>query len=187
MDFDKVYKHYDNFMKLFRLYKVEQMEEVLNLQGNEIVLDIGGGTGYLASHISKKCKKVYVLDESEKMLSRIKVSDNVIPIVGDALDLNTSIEDIDLVIMSDVFHHIKEQEKLIQGIYKKLNKNGKILILEFNKEHYKTKILRIFEYLLFGKLYFRSRKEVTKIIQRKFNIKKFVDYKYYFIILGERK
>lgn len=187
MDFDKVYKHYDNFMKLFKLYKVEQIENVLNVQGDEIVLDIGGGTGYLAAHISKKCKKVYVLDESEKMLSRIQAGDNVIPIVGDALDLSIDSENIDIVILSDVFHHVKKQEKLIEEIYKKLDKNGKILILEFNKEHYKTKILRIFEYILFGKLYFRSSKEVSKIIQSKFNIKKFVDYKYYFIILGEKK
>ena len=186
MVFDRVYNHYDKFMKLFGLYKIEQIEEVLELQGNEIILDIGGGTGYLANHLSESCRKIYVLDESARMLSKLRTSDKVIPIVGDALNLTVIKDNIDIIILSDVFHHIKEQEELLTEIKKKLSINGKLLILEFNKEHHKVKILRFFEHILFGKLYFLSTDDVKEVVLNKFSIKKFVDYKYYFIILGEQ-
>lgn len=186
LDFDKIYKHYDTFMKFTGAYKIEQIENILELQGNEILLDIGGGTGYVATQLSKHCKKIYVLDESQKMLSMMKPSDNVIPVIGDALDLSVIDDNIDIVILTDVLHHIKEQEKLIAEIHRKLNKKGKLLILEFNKNHYKTKVLRLFECLLFRKLYFLSTDQVKALIQNEFCVTRFTDYKYYFIILGEK-
>lgn len=186
MDFDKVYKNYDKFMKRFGFYKVEEIDKVLDLQGEEVIVDIGGGTGHIATHLSKKCKRIYVLDESEKMLSKVKVTDKVIPVVGDAFKIEID-EKIDVVLLTDVLHHIKEQEKLIDAIYDKLDENGKLLILDFNKAHYKAKIFSFLEQLLFGAVYYKSSGKVLKNFERKFSVTKFIDFKYYFILLGEKK
>ena len=184
--FDKVFKYYDKFIELFNLNKMDEIKDVLELQGDDLVLDIGGGTGRLADHLSKDCKIVYVLDESKGMLSKIKANKKVLPILGDALDTTFDSNSIDIVIMSDVLHHIKNQKKLIEEIYRILKKDGKLVILDFEKKHIKIKILRVFEYTLFGKLYFRTSKEVINLIGDKFTITKFIDKRYYFIIRGEK-
>ncbi len=184
--FDRVFKHYDKFIELFNLNKMDEIKDVLELQGDEVVLDIGGGTGRLADYLSKNCQIVYVLDESKGMLSKVKANTKVLPILGEALDTNFDSNSVDVVIMSDVLHHIKDQKKLIEEIYRILKKDGKLVILDFEKKHIKIRILRVFEYILFGKLYFRTSKEVINLIKNKFTIAKFIDKKYYFIIRGEK-
>lgn len=184
--FDKVYKHYNKFIDLFNLNKMGEIKDVLKLQGDETVLDIGGGTGRLADYISEDCRLVYVLDESEGMLSEVETNAKVVTVLGNALDTNFDNNSIDIVILSDVLHHIKEQVLLIDEIYRILGNNGKLVILDFEKSHMKIMILRIFEYILFGKLYFRTSKEVNDLIKDKFIITKSIHKGYYFIIKGEK-
>lgn len=184
--FDRVYKHYDKFIDLLNLNKMDEIKDILELQGDEVVLDIGGGTGRLADYLSKECKIIYVLDESKGMLSNIKANEKVLPIQGNALETGFDTDSIDVVIISDVLHHIKDQKDLIDEIFRILKRNGRLAILDFEKKHAKTKILRAFEYILFGKLYFRTSKEVSDLIKDKFKITRFIDKKYYFIIKGEK-
>lgn len=184
--FDRVFKHYDNFIKLFNLNKIKEIKEALELRGDEVVIDIGGGTGKLAEYISDCCQIVYVLDESKGMLSKVKANEKVVTVLGDALYTIFDSSSIDVVIMSDMLHHIENQSELIKEIYRVLKEDGKLLILDFEKKHIKTKVLRVFEYILFGKLYFRTSKEVINLIKDKFIITKFTDNKYYFIIRGEK-
>ena len=82
--------------------------------------------------------------------------------------------------------HIKNQKKLIEETYRVLKNDGKLVILDFEKNNIKIKILRAFEYILFGKLYFRTSEEVINLIKDKFTITKFIHKKYYFIIKGEK-
>lgn len=185
--FDKVFNHYDNFIKLFNLNKMDEIKAVLDLDGNETIVDIGGGTGKLGNHLSEDCHTIYILDESEKMLSKVMEKEKIVTVVGDALDTPFHSNSIDIVIVSDMLHHVKKQQKLIEEIYRILKKDGKILIMEFEKNHIKTRLLRIFEGILFGKLYFLSSKEVVDLIDDKFSISKFIHQKYYFLIKGEKQ
>lgn len=184
--FDKVFKHYDHFINLFNLNQEKEIKDVLQLKGNEIILDIGGGTGRLAEYLSKSCQKIYVLDESKGMLSKVKENQKVVPVLGNALDSKFESKSIDIVVLCDVLHHIKNQTRLIKEISRVLKMNGKLLILDFEKNHIRIKLLRAFEYLLFGKLYFKTSQEVKDIIQEEFTITQFVSKKYYFLIKGEK-
>jgi len=185
-DFDKVYKYYDKFMAIFKLYKLEEIKVAANLRVDEIVVDVGGGTGRLAQYISNSCKTVYVLDESDKMFLKVKHSQNLISIKGNALNAPFEDKSIDTVIMSDVFHHIKEQEELIVEINRILKDDGKIVILDFNKKHIKTRLLIAFEFILFGKLYFRTNDEIQGLLKKYFNISKVYEKGYYFIVVGDK-
>lgn len=184
--FDKVFKHYDHFINLFNLNQEKEIKDVLELRGNEIILDIGGGTGRLAEYLSKSCQKVYVLDESKGMLSKIKENKKVVPVLGNALETKFKNSSIDIVILSDVLHHIKNQTKLMKEISRVLKKNGKLVILDFEKNHIGIKLLRAFEHLLFGKLYFKTSQQVKEIVQQRFTITQFIHKQYYFIIKGEK-
>lgn len=39
-DFDKVYRYYDKFMSIFKLYKFQELKAFANLKGNEVVVDM---------------------------------------------------------------------------------------------------------------------------------------------------
>jgi len=185
-DFDKVYKYYDKFMAIFNLYKLKDIEDAAGIDEDELVVDIGGGTGFLANHICNSCNTVYVLDESEKMLSRVEERGNVKVIKGNALSTPFDSGSIDTVIMSDVFHHIKEQEELIAEISRILKDSGKIVIMDFHKNHIRTRLLRLFEFILFGRLFFRTKDEIKVLLEEHFHISKVYDKGYYFIFVGEK-
>jgi len=182
--FDKVHKHYDSFMKRFNLYKTEEVIQMLDLTGEEVILDIGGGTGHLARSLEPHCKRIYVIDESKKMLSKIKPFNSIIPILGDVFDLSVIDEALDVVIMTDVFHHIEGQEKLLEIISNKLKKGGKFIMMDFDKNHLKVKLLMLFERILFGKLYFKTVDELKDMVSHNFKLIDCMDNKYYIIILG---
>ncbi|SKC47556.1 class I SAM-dependent methyltransferase [Maledivibacter halophilus] len=185
--FDKVHMHYDNFMKIFNLYRGKEISDILNLKGDEKILDIGGGTGYLAKYLNTKCKEIYVLDESEDMLSHVKEKENIHKVVCDALDLKINDESMDIVILSDVFHHIKDQNKLMDESFRVLKYGGRVLIHDFDISHKRTKILRCFERVLFGKLYFKTIDEVINILESRFYLTTKKERGYYFILVGEKK
>jgi demethylmenaquinone methyltransferase/2-methoxy-6-polyprenyl-1,4-benzoquinol methylase len=157
---------------------MNEIKDALELKGDEIVIDIGGGTGRLAEYLSHSCSTVYILDESEGMLSMVKANPKVIAALGDALNTPFESSSFDVVIMSDVLHHIEKQPSLIREISRILKKNGKFLIMDFEKKHIKVKLLKAFEYTLFGRLYFRTGSEVIDLLSDEFKITKFIDNKY---------
>lgn len=186
-DFDKVYKYYDRFMNMFKLFKLDEVKAAADLNKNDVVVDIGGGTGRLAEYICNCCNAVYILDESEKMLSKAGNIENVIKVKGNALAAPFENDSIDTVILCDVFHHIKEQRLLLIEISRILKKGGKIVLLDFHKKHIKTRLLIGFEFILFQKLFFRTKDEIKLLLGECFNIRKFYDKHYYCIFVGEKK
>lgn len=186
-DFDKVYKDYDKFMSMFNLYKLEEIKVAADINKDEVIVDIGGGTGKLAHYISSSCKTVYILDESEKMLSKVKQGKNLITIKGNALKTPFENNSIDTVILSDVFHHIKEQEELIIEVKRILKNGGKLVMMDFHRKHIKTRVLRAFEFILFGRLFFKTKDEVKALLEKYFYISKIYNKGYYFIVVGEKR
>lgn len=182
--FDQVAEHYDRFMHIFHLYKVKEIESCLGLKGDEVILDIGGGTGYLATRLASHCKKVYILDESKAMLERVPPHRNVITICGSALKAKDLGIKADVVILSDVFHHIKEQDVLLKNINVTLNKKGRLLLMDFHKKAWRVRLLRLFERVLFGKLYFNTLGETQVLVENNMPLVKTHNFGYYFILEG---
>lgn len=184
--FDRVFKQYDHFINLFNLNQEKEIKDLLQLKGHEIVLDIGGGTGRLAASLSKDCQKIYVLDESKGMLSKVPPKDNLVPILGNALAMEFQDKTMDIVVLCDVLHHVKEQAKLMEEINRVLKKDGKLVLLDFEKTNIRIRLLSAFEHILFGKLYFKTSQEVKDLIEKQFTIREFIDKEYYFVIKGEK-
>lgn len=181
--FDRVHFAYNAFMNRLNLYHPDEIMKLLKLNKNEIVIDFGGGTGYLATKYSEKAKTVYVVDESSKMLSHIPEKENIIPVHKNILDSGFPDQFADTAVLTDVFHHIKDQNRLVSEIKRILKPGGRILIMDFDASHPKTKLLMIFEFILFGFLHFRSFQWYLNYFPNYFCIQKINNHGFYFFIL----
>jgi len=155
---------YDWFMKFWRLYKPEAIIRALEPKKKEIILDIGGGTGYIANQISKKCKKVIVLDSSAKMLRQAKKYKNPKLILCNASALSVPYKKgyFDAVVFTGALHHINNSDLSLKEAYRVLKKNGKIVILEFSKKSFIGKILYLFEIIYVEAIKFFRPEELRK-------------------------
>lgn len=63
-------QRYDDMHQRFRDYEKnsEAIINLLKLDVNSTVIDMGAGTGAFALHAAKHCRKVYAVDVSEDML-----------------------------------------------------------------------------------------------------------------------
>jgi ubiquinone/menaquinone biosynthesis C-methylase UbiE len=114
----------------------------LNLHGQEIVLDMGCGTGRLALEIANKCKKVYAVDFSPKSIRELnkKISKgnikNIEAFVWDIAKPLQIPEKVDRALSIQVIQHIhgySQRQKAVKNIYDQLKSNGICLVSVYNQ------------------------------------------------------
>lgn len=182
-------KQYDRFMRIFKLdnndYIIKSLGDISGLN----ILDIGGGTGRLASIMTDLGANVTILDPEVKMTEIAKRRNANINIIN-GYSNNTTLEDnsIDLIIMRDTFHHIINQEETLRGCKRVLKLNGRIAIHEFDRKHIIPRLIAIFEICCFEKIKMLSADEMMNITKKYFNtynISKVSSYEYLYI--GEKE
>ena len=107
-----------------------KLVDVLKEQRSERVLDLGCGTGVLTSDISGFAREVIGIDSSPAMIAYAKAAYPDLSFhVMDACSLMWT-DYFHAVFSNAVFHFIKEQDALLDSIYRALRKNG-CLVCEF--------------------------------------------------------
>jgi len=110
------------------------------LSETNIVADIGCGSGRWAKLIAPKVKTLYLIDASNKAISVAKKNlcnfGNVKYFNVDAINLPFENFSFDFIYSLGVLHHINETQEAIDLIFKKLKKDGAILLyLYYNFEN----------------------------------------------------
>lgn len=103
-----------------------------NVSNQDIVVDIGCGTGGLTIEFAKRAKYVYAIDINHKAIEitrqNIKkhcVNENIKVLEGNGLDILDKLTNIDLLIIGGSSGKLP---LLIKKGYNKLNNNGRIII-----------------------------------------------------------
>ena len=113
--------------------------DLLALNKNDKVLELGCGTGRLSLNVAPKVKSFTGIDISEKTIEKAKEHlhfDNIKLLCADFLEYTFN-EKFDLVFSSLTFMHIKEKLEAIAKISSLLNPNGRVVIsLDKNRETY---------------------------------------------------
>ena len=113
-----------------RLY-LDTFIEGGNFKKNEIVLDVGTGTGIVAHAVSPFVKQVVGLDKSQDMLEHSNWCGNMYFIKRDILNPIFADEVFDKVTCRQVFHHIlRDRQKAMDICYKLLKKGGLMILSE---------------------------------------------------------
>lgn len=126
------FNHFSNFGEVIR--------EIVPLG---TILDLGCGSGELLKNIKYYNKTNYSLiglDVNKEVLSKVN-DDDIRLINADATLIPLENKEVDLVIVSNLFHLINDQEKLIAEIKRILSDKGKFIYLSNSLDN---------EYLEFG-------------------------------------
>ena len=114
--------------------------DLLDLKKDMIVADFGAGTGYFTSKLAGKCSIVYAVDIQQEMLDlnakqmRNKNINNVKFILGFTDRTGLPKNNLDLVILVDVYHELENPLEIMNDIKSSLNQTGKVALIEYRKE-----------------------------------------------------
>ena len=114
----------------------------LGLEPDNVVADVGAGTGYFALRIAPLVPqgKVLAVDVQPEMLQILEHKRrearlrNVQPMLGKPDDPRLPPGSVDLVLMVDVYHEFAYPREMMQAIVRALKPGGRVALVEYREE-----------------------------------------------------
>ncbi len=115
----------------------------LKLAPGMAVCDLGCGNGYWTLPMARDVGeggKVYAVDIQREMLQKLRQRsskyklNNIEPVLGKVDDPNLPANQMDLVLMVDVYHEFSHPESMLWGIRRSLKPKGVVALLEYREE-----------------------------------------------------
>lgn len=154
----------------------EQLIGILNPKPNELILDLGCGSGQLSSKMAESGAKVIGLDSAEEM---IKSAKQLYPEIEfhqmDAADFHFQ-KPFDAVFSNAALHWVQNQETATSSIFKSLKTKGRLVVEFGGKGNVETIISSLRKALIshgfsenskLKRWYFPSISEYTKLLESK--------------------
>jgi len=121
---------------------VSKLIKNMRIKPNDIVADIGAGSGYHTFKIAALTKNgfVYAVDIQPEMLMVIeetKETDkikNIETILGTEKSIQLPSNSVDKILMVDVYHEFNFPAEIIVSIKKALKPNGELFLIEYRSE-----------------------------------------------------
>lgn len=139
------------------------------------IFDLGCGEGVISEYLAKNKKRIVIgVDSDGKRLPK-STQKNLTFKIGDIRKYN--VKDADVVIISDVLHHIsfKEQENVLRNVTRGLRKRGLLLIKEIDTQEFlRSAMSRFWDFIFYPKekIYFSNAEELEKkLTSLGFNVK----------------
>lgn len=124
----------------------DRREEIVALSGvtqGMTVADLGAGTGLFTLLLAEKVGpegRVYAVDVSEEFVTHViaRARRQGLEQVRGIVNSQTSTElpdtSVDLVFMSDTYHHFEHPEAMLASIQKALRPGGTLVVIDFRRE-----------------------------------------------------
>ncbi len=130
----------------------QQLVDALDLQSNDVVAEIGAGTGYISRLLAEKVPQGQVLavDIQPEMIvllnKRFSNTANIKAVLGQEKASGLTANSINLAVMIDAYHEFNYPREMIESLIVALKQNGRIVLAEYRgedplvfiKPHHKT-------------------------------------------------
>ncbi|MGA9399016.1 MAG: class I SAM-dependent methyltransferase [Anaerolineaceae bacterium] len=141
--------------------------EMLDLPEHGIILDIGGGTGRVASALTGVDRRVVVIDISAGMLLKVRGKTGIVPLMSDSAALPLPAGRIDRVIVVDALHHIQRQKETIDEIHRLLKPGGVAVVIEPDLNALFVKLIVVLEFVLLMGSHFLNERDLLDLYKGK--------------------
>jgi len=155
------------YNKLARFKPSSRLLNLLSLSPDYLLLDAGGGTGNFANAIRGMVKGVIVADSAHAML-RHATSKGLDAVCTPVEDLPFSSNSFNRIIMMDTLHHVLDQQKTINELWRVLTPGGHLVIVEPDIHKFPVKIIAIMEKILLMRSHFINGRKITLILSNLF-------------------
>lgn len=151
---------YENFIKAD---PPDSLIKLADLPIKGALLDAGGGTGRVSQFLTDLAPKVIVADLSLKMLVESQLKDKLLATASHTEKLPFPDQTFERVIMIDALHHVCDQQKTADELWRVLKPGGKIIIEEPNFNLWFIKVLALAEKIALMRSHFLSPEEITAL------------------------
>ena len=143
--YESVSKDWDEIRNnFFNVKDLKGIFERVDFNYDEVLLDLGTGTGFIALHFAPYVKEVIGLDINEEMLiSALKKREtlglkNVSFLQGDIENIPLYGKKFDIVFCNLVLHHLVDPVESLNKIHRFLKRQGKLIIVDFKRHKNKN-------------------------------------------------
>jgi demethylmenaquinone methyltransferase/2-methoxy-6-polyprenyl-1,4-benzoquinol methylase len=160
--FDLIAPVYD---RLIRAAETEKIVQLLDLPVEGTLLDVGGGTGRIASQLLPYVDRVVLSDLSFSMLREAK--SKPIPVVIQASSLFLPFPDdfFDCILVVDAMHHFDDQAGVVTNLFRVLKPGGRLLIEEPDIRKFQAKLILVVEKLLLMKSQIYTPEKLKNLVE----------------------
>lgn len=131
--------------KIVNDYWDSKLVSMLDLSGNDLVLDCGCGVGMIANKISSiHPVNVVGIDLSQSLIKIARRESKAFFVVGDAENLPFKDRTFDRIVGKGILHHLHKPEKGVHELRRVLKKKGKFVVSEPNRSNPLIGLTRFF-------------------------------------------
>lgn len=123
--------------------KVAEAVAALQLRGDEVVVDIGAGSGVFTVALARAVAargRVYAVEVDQGLVDHLakraqeQKATNVRAVLGKFTDPNLPARDVDVAFIADVLHHIENRAAYLKNLASYLKPTGRIAVIDFHPE-----------------------------------------------------
>jgi ubiquinone/menaquinone biosynthesis C-methylase UbiE len=141
---------------------LDKMRELAGLPVKGRLLDIGGGTGRVATALLGEVDEVVIADVSMGMLKQAHRS-TLRPVCSHSELLPFPSDSFERVIMVDALHHVIDQPASAREMLRVLKPGGRIIIEEPDIRTFAVKLIAVAEKLLLMRSHFLSPLQIASL------------------------